>query len=233
MLKLYLVEEAKSKLNRELDLKSFKGATAKGIPLQHNGCDCGVYLLGYVEKFMQDPRRFMEKLVNKEMSIKEDWPEMDPRQMRIDVREKLFEVQKAQENRRQRQLAAEKAKKGKETTRMPARSQEVSRRDTETQASDSPQITYATDGRRSGDAEEVNQEQASGEICSDGSITMQEKSPTSPQKADMGGLSQQIAQGPEAIGQKRRVEGSQKSSDTEFFQQVRDYAGATKASNRV
>ena len=150
-LKLYLIQEAKSKhkLELELDQKTFKGATAKGIPLQLNGCDCGVYLLNYVEKFMQNPQHFMEKLINKEMSIKEDWPEISTQQMRKKIQEKLFEVQKAQENRRQQRLTAKREGNEKRSVKPSNFDEEKLKHGNQLQNSDSPELIHAKNSIRS------------------------------------------------------------------------------------
>ena len=150
-LKLYLIQEARSKhkLDLELDQKTFKGATAKGIPLQYNGCDCGVYLLGYVERFMQNPQQFMDKLINKKMSIKEDWPEISPKQMRKRIRKKLYEVQEAQEIARQRRLTAKQEDNEKRSMKTSKSDQEDSKYKIQVQNSDSPELIPAMNGIRS------------------------------------------------------------------------------------
>lgn len=147
-LKLYLIQEARSKhkFELELDQKTFKGATAKGIPLQHNGCDCGVYLLNYVEKFIQNPRQFMEKLIHKEMSMKDDWPEINTREMRKEIREKLFEVQRAQENRRQQRFTAKREKNEKRNVKTSKVDQEEPKYVIQVQDSDSPELMHTKTG---------------------------------------------------------------------------------------
>ena len=149
-LKLYLIQEARSKhkLDLELDQKTFKGATAKGIPLQYNGCDCGVYLLGYVERFMQNPQQFMDKLINRKMSIKEDWPEISPKQMRKRIRKKLCEVQEAQEIARQRRLTANQEDNKKRSMKTSKSDQEDSKYKIQVQNSDSPELISAMKGIR-------------------------------------------------------------------------------------
>ncbi|KAL4789594.1 hypothetical protein BDV19DRAFT_373836 [Aspergillus venezuelensis] len=73
-LREYLFAEAKSKRGIEINKTLIKGMTAKEIPEQPNFSDCGLYLLAYVEKFVQDPDVFVRKLLRKEMRSKEDWP---------------------------------------------------------------------------------------------------------------------------------------------------------------
>ncbi|PYH96107.1 cysteine proteinase [Aspergillus ellipticus CBS 707.79] len=73
-LREYLYEEAKSKRGIKIDTSLIKGMTARGIPLQPNYSDCGLYLLAYLEKFVQDPDLFIKKLLQKEMDSNNDWP---------------------------------------------------------------------------------------------------------------------------------------------------------------
>jgi Ulp1 family protease len=73
-LREYLFAEAKSKRGIEINKSLVKGMTAKEIPQQPNFSDCGLYLLAYVEKFVQDPDLFCRKLLRKDMRVKEDWP---------------------------------------------------------------------------------------------------------------------------------------------------------------
>lgn len=104
-LKDYLVEEGRAKRQLEIDDRDISGMTAKGIPLQDNFCDCGVYLLGYMEKFLQNPRLIANKLLQKELDEDEDWPEMRPSKMRNAIRELLIKLGAEQEAAR---MAAKK-----------------------------------------------------------------------------------------------------------------------------
>ncbi|KNG46101.1 ulp1 protease family protein [Stemphylium lycopersici] len=78
------------------------------IPMQHNWSDCGVYLLGYVEKFFQNPDGFMQKLLTGSMSATEDWPELKPSEMRHKIRKIIFECHDKQEEARKVQKKAKK-----------------------------------------------------------------------------------------------------------------------------
>lgn len=89
-LKQYLYEEGKAKRSIELDVSSIKGITAKNIPQQSNFSDCGLFMLGYVEKFLQDrPRNFIAKIIKREYDDQKDWSKMVPSTMRSDLREQL------------------------------------------------------------------------------------------------------------------------------------------------
>ncbi|KAL6237557.1 hypothetical protein BDW75DRAFT_75403 [Aspergillus navahoensis] len=87
ILREYLFAEAKSKRDIEIDKSLVKGMTAKEIPHQPNFSDCGLYLLAYVEKFVQDPDSFIRKLLRKEMRKQEDWPPLKSGLLRTRLRE--------------------------------------------------------------------------------------------------------------------------------------------------
>lgn len=58
----YLVEEAKSKRGMDLAKEDIVGMHAK-VPTQSNYCDCGVFLLHYVEKFLGEPERYLPDIL--------------------------------------------------------------------------------------------------------------------------------------------------------------------------
>lgn len=70
------------------------GVYPKGdqIPTQENWTDCGLYVLGYVEKFFQDPDAFKRKLLTGEMTAEDDWPKLKPVEMRNNLRDLLFQL---------------------------------------------------------------------------------------------------------------------------------------------
>ncbi|KAF7191726.1 Ubiquitin-like-specific protease 2 [Pseudocercospora fuligena] len=110
VLKDYLVMEAKTKRKMELSVSQIPQMTAKGIPGQKNFSDCGVYLLGYIEKFAQNPDDFVRKLLQFEMR-EEDF-EFDPSQKRVDIRDKLLELSRENEaNIRKAKKVKQDAKK--------------------------------------------------------------------------------------------------------------------------
>ncbi|KAL4742105.1 hypothetical protein BDV11DRAFT_181571 [Aspergillus similis] len=86
ILREYLFAEAKSKRGIEIDKSLVKGMTAKEIPHQPNFSDCGLYLLAYAEKFVQDPDSFVRKLLRKEMRKEEDWPPLKSGLLRTRLR---------------------------------------------------------------------------------------------------------------------------------------------------
>lgn len=92
-LKQYLHEEANDKRGQmEFDEKELQGVTAKDIPQQSNWYDCGLYILGYIEKFFDDPRDFIDRVMGREWKAKEDWPNLDPRIMRHNIRKLLKDL---------------------------------------------------------------------------------------------------------------------------------------------
>lgn len=111
-LREYLIEEAKHKRNLEI-VNPPGGMTARGIPHQDNFCDCGVFLLGYMEHFLKDPDEAMRKLLQKEDT---GW-DVRPSRIRTQVRDLLFKLQGEQQERveeekrqkRQRKAAREAA----------------------------------------------------------------------------------------------------------------------------
>jgi hypothetical protein len=61
-LKSFLVDEAKEHRGATVSTSSMKG-TRVLVPKQPNHCDCGVYLLHYVEMFLQDPDETFRRLL--------------------------------------------------------------------------------------------------------------------------------------------------------------------------
>lgn len=101
-LKNYLVLEAKDK--KGIDLGAVPGGMkARGIPEQNNFCDCGVFVLAYMEEFLQDPDELMRKILTKETL---DWT-INPVQLRVKVRDLLLVLQQEQSER----LAKERSEK--------------------------------------------------------------------------------------------------------------------------
>jgi sentrin-specific protease 7 len=96
-LKDWLAAEGKAKRGMEVTIKE-NGFYPKSnqIPTQSNFTDCGVYLLGYAEKFFQDPDEFKNKLLTGEMTAVEDWPQLKPKEMRKNLRDIIFELAKEQ-----------------------------------------------------------------------------------------------------------------------------------------
>ncbi|KAF4594977.1 Ulp1 protease family protein [Ophiocordyceps camponoti-floridani] len=115
-LKEYLVEEARDKKNADLAILP-NGMKAKDVPTQNNFCDCGLFVLGYVEEFLKDPYGNARKLLTKEPL---GWA-IQPSALRNRIRELLFDLQAKQRSRlmeenrarKQRSSPSQKAKEGK------------------------------------------------------------------------------------------------------------------------
>jgi sentrin-specific protease 7 len=107
-LKEYLVEEAKAKKGITLETIP-TGMTARGIPEQNNFCDCGVFVLGYMEEFLINPDEAARKLFSKEEL---GW-NIRPSDLRNQMRELLFKLQDEQQKRHLQQREDKKLLKAK------------------------------------------------------------------------------------------------------------------------
>ncbi len=102
VLKDYLREEARTKRGgMEFDDGQIQGINAK-VPQQSNYSDCGLFLLGYVAKFLEDdPRDFIASIIARTFDESKDWTQLVPSTMRANIREQLQQLQKTQEEERQ------------------------------------------------------------------------------------------------------------------------------------
>ena len=101
ILKDYLSEEAKDKRGgMQLDDAQIKGITAKQIPQQNNYCDCGLFLLGYMDKFVANPKTFVTKILQRQYDKTTDWPKLIPSIMRTNIRELVQGLHAEQEGAR-------------------------------------------------------------------------------------------------------------------------------------
>jgi sentrin-specific protease 7 len=120
-LKDYLIAEAKSKRSMEITRDSIKGANLKhGIPAQDNFCDCGLFVCGYIDKFMRDPKQFGRKMLAQEFDEQVDWPEMNPSRMRRGIKQLLQGIAKDQQEERVRAKREKKLAKKAASNRLPA-----------------------------------------------------------------------------------------------------------------
>ena len=113
ILKDYLREEAKGKRGgMEFDAAQIKGITASMIPQQENFYDCGVFLLGYVAKFLEkDPKDFIASIIGRKYDVERDWPNLKPDKLRANIREQVVKLHDDQEADRQKERSAQKAGK--------------------------------------------------------------------------------------------------------------------------
>jgi len=111
-IKDYLIEEGKSKRGLDISRDELQGIHAReGVPKQNNFSDCGLYVLGYLHKFLEDPKHFGRKLMAQEFDLQTDWPNMIPSAMRDNIRRELFNIYAEQKAERYARRRAKKAAK--------------------------------------------------------------------------------------------------------------------------
>jgi hypothetical protein len=89
----YIVAEIKSKRGIEISPPGPLGTTATDIPEQNNFCDCGLYVLSYVEKFLKQPDEFIHNICQRTTDLT-DWTTAP--EMRVKIRDLLFDLQTEQ-----------------------------------------------------------------------------------------------------------------------------------------
>ncbi|KAJ4293375.1 hypothetical protein N0V90_008658 [Kalmusia sp. IMI 367209] len=98
ILKDYIREEGQSKRGMEAEIpQNACYAKDSQIPMQENLHDCGVYLLGYAQKFFENPDDFTNRLLTGEMHLETDWPDMAMPKMRDLMRDILYNLYEEQE----------------------------------------------------------------------------------------------------------------------------------------
>lgn len=113
ILKDYLFAEGRAKRAIELDVSRIKGMTAKQIPQQDNMCDCGLFLLGYIDKFLDDPKDFISKVIGHKYDLEKDWSKLIPSDLRANIRSQIQALYAEQESERrdERRESAKRANK--------------------------------------------------------------------------------------------------------------------------
>ncbi len=111
LLKKYLVAEFEHKRKKVLaEPNQPVGMKARNIPEQNNLCDCGVYLLGYIQEFVQNPDEFISTLLRKETW---DW-NFNPSNLRqlwrdtIKVEQSIYQKGQLQTRGKKRESSATK-----------------------------------------------------------------------------------------------------------------------------
>ncbi|KAF5876252.1 putative ulp1 protease protein [Botrytis fragariae] len=134
-LKDYMVAEIKAKKSMSITPPKPIGMAAKtqdkdsatgrylgkGLPVQGNYCDCGVYLLSYIEEFFERPDSFIEDIMENKYEV--DGDRNDTPAFRTKIRNILLELQAEQvqeEYAAKMAKIAEKAKRGKDVPFMTA-----------------------------------------------------------------------------------------------------------------
>ncbi|KAL2062606.1 hypothetical protein VTL71DRAFT_5678 [Oculimacula yallundae] len=93
-LRKYLIQEIKAKKNIEIKDPGPLGTTAKHIPQQNNHCDCGVFLLTYIEEFLSRPDEFICDILQRNDQDFTKWRSASD--MRTHIRNLLFNLQREQ-----------------------------------------------------------------------------------------------------------------------------------------
>jgi Ulp1 family protease len=96
ILKDYLLDEGRAKRGLQWEELPIRGVTAKDIPQQNNFCDCGLFLLGYVDKFLDDPKDFTSKVLARQYNVEKDWPRLNPSMLRVSIRQQIMDLHKDQ-----------------------------------------------------------------------------------------------------------------------------------------
>ncbi|TKA81252.1 hypothetical protein B0A55_02358 [Friedmanniomyces simplex] len=111
-LKEYVILEAADKRGMAVTKEELFGVSAKGIPQQGNFCDCGVYLLAYVEQFAKDPGLFVRKVLSKAIEEESDFASFVPSEKRAEIRGLLMGLNDVQEAARREMKRAKAGEKG-------------------------------------------------------------------------------------------------------------------------
>lgn len=98
ILREYIREEALHKASMTIDPAEIQGMTAKQIPEQANYSDCGLYLLAYVEKLVQNPQEFVRLVLQKEMNKETYWPHLTSSELRKRLRAFILRLHLQQES---------------------------------------------------------------------------------------------------------------------------------------
>ncbi|GAA5871768.1 hypothetical protein JCM1840_003995 [Sporobolomyces johnsonii] len=134
-LKKYLDMEAKKKLGKPYTAAHLvKGASVK-VPIQPNSCDCGLYLLHFVEKFLADPDFMLDYIVSNVVKpppklrpgqkANEDDQRMREQHDAATIREDVWNAREAHEKRANMRQDVERLMKTWEHEVLPLRKQQA------------------------------------------------------------------------------------------------------------
>ncbi|KFY44363.1 hypothetical protein V494_01504 [Pseudogymnoascus sp. VKM F-4513 (FW-928)] len=108
----FLIAEAKEKLGIDIILaQNSIGMTAKKIPEQNNHWDCGLFLLGYIEGFLDHPDETIHGIMQGNKDMASSFPKMNASDMRISMRELIFRLRREQTGKEHADKIARKAAK--------------------------------------------------------------------------------------------------------------------------
>jgi sentrin-specific protease 7 len=108
----YIVREIHTRMGVSIIPPKSLGMTAKNIATQNNYCDCGVFLLGYMEEFFARPDAFIEDIMQSKYD--NEAYNTDPSKLRGKIRDIVFDLQKEEA---QKAEEARKSKQGKMKTK--------------------------------------------------------------------------------------------------------------------
>lgn len=108
----FLIAEAKARKGVDVLLRDPRvGMTAKNIPEQDNHCDCGLFLLGYVKYFLENPDGMMHDIMQQKPEVMDRFSKLNASKMRADIRQLLFDLEKEQTERQQSEKDSRIAKR--------------------------------------------------------------------------------------------------------------------------
>lgn len=108
-LKDFLVAEANFKRGMKVTRESLQGMhVTRGIPMQDNFSDCGLFLCRYVRELLKDPEGFSSKLFNGELD-KIEWDSREMNEERATIRNEL-QALAAEQSKQRKDAKAEKRK---------------------------------------------------------------------------------------------------------------------------
>ncbi|GAA5937981.1 uncharacterized protein JCM15063_005430 [Sporobolomyces koalae] len=112
-LKKYLDMEAKTKLGSDWTAAHKVQGISVKVPQQQNYCDCGLYILHFVERFLADPLRMTRHIVGREIRpepIKGNNEDAKRRRAELAAKKRRFETAVNRENIWNEQVAKDKRK---------------------------------------------------------------------------------------------------------------------------
>nr|POE65713.1 sentrin-specific protease 7 [Quercus suber] len=97
-LKDYIVAEALDKRDISVKRDAILGMNVKDLPEQTNFCDCGLFLVHYIEEFAKDPRKFVDGILSRQtMDQESDFAKFNPSNKRAEIRDELLKLNSEQE----------------------------------------------------------------------------------------------------------------------------------------